>query len=320
MSMRFTKFTVIIISLIVSSNVTGQYDFQDFIGEWKGYISSSSFGGYNDQMTMIINTGGSYTESSGRMMPTIYSNTQKCEYEASTNRFHWWYLKSVYSGMKTYQDFFYDVVYFKNDTLIMHYNYWDDPEPKPEVGTIFLVKDKLIPAPKGLEANLLGNHITLKWNAPSTEGETMGDILGYNVYHKPIIGRFSLLSNVQNTSFTHENVTNARHSYYVTTVYESGESGPSNQVEIDASTSDINDLNNEGIRLFPNPATQSINIECNTNIQAIRVYSSTGQLQMIFNLYDGASTKLNIEDLNPGLYTVQIESRSGFATTNFLKR
>lgn len=117
------------------------YTFEDFIGTWHGYISSENFGGYYDPMTMVIEPDGFYSETSGHLMPTIYPNTQQSEFEAETNRYHWWYLETVYSGQYFYADFYYEVVYFQNDTLEMHYNFWDDPEPHPEAGTIFLVRE-----------------------------------------------------------------------------------------------------------------------------------------------------------------------------------
>jgi len=129
------------------------YTFEDFIGTWHGNISSESFGGYNDPMTMIIEPDGFYTETSGHLMPTIYPNTQQSVLDAETNRYHWWYLQTVYAGQYFYQHFFYEIVYFNNDTLEMHYNFWDDPEPHPEVGTIFLVRETSV----GLDDELVKN-------------------------------------------------------------------------------------------------------------------------------------------------------------------
>jgi hypothetical protein len=137
-------FTILYLFLLLSLSQTNhaqEYVFEDFVGTWHGYISSESFGGYYDLMTMHIEPDGFYTETSGHLMPTIYPNTQQCEFEAETNRFHWWYLKTVYAGQYFYQHFFYELVYFNNDTLEMHYNFWDDPEPYPHVGTIFLVRE-----------------------------------------------------------------------------------------------------------------------------------------------------------------------------------
>jgi len=136
------QFTLLVSLIFLFISSFGQaYTFEDFVGTWTGYISSENFGGYNDQMTMTIEPDGFYIETSGHLMPTIYPNTQQSEFEAETNRYHWWYLETVYAGQYFYQHFFYEVVYFQNDTLEMHYNFWDDPEPHPEVGTIFLVRD-----------------------------------------------------------------------------------------------------------------------------------------------------------------------------------
>ena len=111
-------------------------------------------------------------------MPTIYPNTQQCEFDAPTNRFHWWYLDIVYAGQYFYQHFFYEVVYFNNDTLEMHYNFWDDPDPHPSVGTIFIVRENLTPPPANLEADPLGNNIVLFWDEPSNGGGPIASILG----------------------------------------------------------------------------------------------------------------------------------------------
>jgi hypothetical protein len=127
----------LVIALISFSSYSQDYTFEDFVGTWHGTISATNYGGYNDPMTMTIYEDGFYTETSGHLMPTIYPNTQQCEFQASTNRFHWWYLATVYSGQYFYDHHYYEIVYFNNDTLEMHYNFWDNPEPWPEAGVIF---------------------------------------------------------------------------------------------------------------------------------------------------------------------------------------
>lgn len=144
MRTTFTILFFISVTFFLNHSAAQDYSFEDFTGTWDGYISSESFEGYNDPMTMIIEADGFYTETSGHLMPTIYPNTQQCEYEAESNRMHWWYLKTVYAGQYFYQHFYYDIVYFQNDTLEMHYNFWDDPEPYPEVGTIFLIRQSSV--------------------------------------------------------------------------------------------------------------------------------------------------------------------------------
>ena len=91
-------------------------------------------------MTLVVNADGSYSDSSGLLMPPLYPDTQMCEYEETSNRVHFWYLDLVYSGQHFYQHFFYEVVAYDGYTLEMHYNFWDDPEPHPEVQTITLTR------------------------------------------------------------------------------------------------------------------------------------------------------------------------------------
>lgn len=139
-----TLFCFLILTFSATPILAQAYTFEDFHGTWNGFISSETFQPYNDPITMTIEADGYYTETSGHLMPTIYPNTQECEFDAETNRMHWWYLQTVYAGQYFYQHFFFEVVYFSNDTLEMHYNFWDDPEPHPQVGTIFLTRQTTV--------------------------------------------------------------------------------------------------------------------------------------------------------------------------------
>ncbi len=225
--------------LILSMGASAQdFTFDDFVGTWYGTISGEDdFGTFVDPITMIIFPDGFYTETTGHLMPTIYPNSQQCQYDAQTNRMHWWYIYLVYSGMNFYTNHYYEVVYFSNDTLEMHYNFWDDPEPYPEIGTIFLVKENLTPAPSALDFDLYGSTVVLSWDEPASGNGSSADPDGYNVYHKLDDGNFELLAYVTDNAFAHEEVTAAGwHAYQVTAVYDAGESDPSNVVQIEFTT------------------------------------------------------------------------------------
>jgi hypothetical protein len=116
------------------------FTFDAFVGTWEGTISSQHFGGYSEPITLDVQADGTYTDSSGRLMPTIYPDTQQCEYDEATNRVHFWYLQTVYAGQYFYQHIYFEVVSYTGDTLELHYNFWDDPEPHPEAQTIALVR------------------------------------------------------------------------------------------------------------------------------------------------------------------------------------
>lgn len=232
--MKLRDFYTFVFFIVFSSGSYAQdYTFEDFVGTWNGSISSTYFGGYNDPMTMVIYDDHFYTETSGHLMPTIYPNTQQCDFDEPTNRMHWWWLQTVYAGQHFYQHEYYEVVYFSNDTLIMHYNFWDDPAPNPDAGTIFLVRETLTPSPANLTAQILAQDIQLSWNEPSNipQGSTLQ---GYNIYYSENNAAFALLDEVQGaTSYTHTGYFQAgSHAYYVTAVYNIGESAPSNDAEI----------------------------------------------------------------------------------------
>jgi len=383
------------------------YTFEDFVGTWHGTISSQSFGGYNDQITMNIEPDGFYTETSGRLMPSIYPNTQQCEFDAPTTRFHWWYLQTVYAGQYFYQHFFYEIVYFSNDTLEMHYNYWDDPEPHPEVGTIFIVRENQTPPPVALEYNLSNEGVVLEWDAPSNgggsvsgiqgyniykkfennvfelidftgetlynleEGNSAGtytyyvtalyaagesdpsnqvsitftapapaqlegyangnnielswtepegglnpvaDLLGYNIYHKDENNSFELLDFVESADYLHENIAiYGTHTYYVTAVYEGGESNPSNLIELQLIISGISNEQSFNTSVYPNPAVDKIHVKADKFIRTIRIVNQSGQLLNSF-VIGAKDHTININNLSKGLYVLVIETDEGIST------
>ncbi len=152
--MKKHLYLLLLISSISSFTFAQSYSFDDFVGTWQGYHSYTSFGGYYADLTMTIEPDGFYTETTGYFMPPYYyPNTQMSDYDAESNRFHWRYLETVYAGQYFYTDHFFEVVYFQNDTLEMHYNFWGDPNPNPDAGTLFLVRQTFT----GIEDELIND-------------------------------------------------------------------------------------------------------------------------------------------------------------------
>ncbi|MEJ2595053.1 MAG: hypothetical protein P8100_07990 [bacterium] len=179
MKTMFTSF-ILLLAILISPQINAQdYSFEDFVGTWNGTISSQSFEPYEDPITMIIEPDGFYTETSGHLMPTIYPNTQECDFDEESNRMHWWYLNLVYAGQYFYQHFFYEVVYFQNDTLEMHYNFWDDPEPHPEVGTLILVRQTTVSVAENLPDRAPQKELirVLDLNGRERPADTRGELL-----------------------------------------------------------------------------------------------------------------------------------------------
>lgn len=229
---RFATFIVLV--SIITNPVMGQnFTFEDFVGTWQGTISSTYFGGFNDPITMTIEPDGFYTETSGHLMPTLYPGTQQCEYQASTNRMHWWYLQTVWGGQYFYEHHYYEVVFFENGVLEMHYNFWDDPIPNPDAGTIYLTRVTTTPAPENLNMQIIDGLAQLIWDAPNNGGNPIADLSGYNVYRSYELGAYELVTFTEETSYLIESgATAGLNSYYITAVYDQGESFPTGELLI----------------------------------------------------------------------------------------
>lgn len=289
------------------------YTFDDFVGTWHGYISSESFGGYYYNMTMTIEEDGYYTENTGQLMPSIYPNTQQCEYEASTNRMHWWYLDIVYAGQYFYQHFFYEVVYFQNDTLEMHYNYWDDAVPHPQVGTIFLVKENMTPPPMEFMAEFDGSDINLEWETPSNIPNGV-ELEGYHIYYAYNDDDFELLTFIEENQYLHmPEFTEGSYFYYLTAVYDIGESDPSAILEVNTTTTGIQPIDLISIVVFPNPATEYIQVSSEDEMDYLEIYSTNGQLIRRINTRS-SQTQINCESWDKGIYLLKIGTEKGVFT------
>ncbi len=67
------------------------------------------------------------------------------------------------------------------------------------------------------------------------------------------------------------------------------------------------EIQNTGeIRIYPNPASDEINIQAENAINEIRIYSITGKLMMQSKDVFRNETKLNIGSFTPGLYLIQV--------------
>ncbi|QYS90170.1 T9SS type A sorting domain-containing protein [Flavobacterium davisii] len=68
--------------------------------------------------------------------------------------------------------------------------------------------------------------------------------------------------------------------------------------------------------LFPNPASDDLNIEIESDIKQMVIYNEQGQ-----QVFLGTQKKENISCLNNGVYTIKIEDEQGeIRTTKFLKK
>lgn len=89
---------------------------------------------------------------------------------------------------------------------------------------------------------------------------------------------------------------------------------------LDQSTLGLNEnnLSSNDIRMFPNPATSTLNIKVseNTSVKSIQIIDMNGRL--VLSVKDNFET-INLSGLQSGLYILNLESSNGFITKRFIK-
>lgn len=98
--------------------------------------------------------------------------------------------------------------------------------------------------------------------------------------------------------------------YAITVVYTNGlESEPaySNIMELEVG---MNELNTRDIKVYPNPATDVVNINLNVNINQIEVFDYTGKL-VLTEIINNTTYKVNTSNLNTGIYIFKITTQEG---------
>jgi len=138
------------------------------------------------------------------------------------------------------------------------------------------------------------------------------ELLGYNVYRD---GSKINSETVEIEEYTDTDVPIGSVEYYVTAVYDGGESDPSDTAFV--IITGIYDNTENTLKLYPNPAYDVLTIESSQNIQLITITNSVGQ--MVFrNQIDAGRTRLNISEYQSGVYFVQIETDNGTTTQKII--
>lgn len=173
-----------------------------------------------------------------------------------------------------------------------------------------------IPPPTDLTAEPVDGDIVLSWIAPGGS-KSAKDLLGYNVYYKFNTGSFNLLAeDIAETTYTDiDAAIEGLHAYYVTAVYDEGESIGSNEatVLIDG----IEDQAANNTHLYPNPASNIVNLKSGFEIEYICVYSHSGQI-VTDQKVNNTMFRLNTSEFKPGLYFFQIETTEGIITKRLI--
>ena len=167
---------------------------------------------------------------------------------------------------------------------------------------ILIGEEQILP-PTNLAYELIDEDVVLHWDAPVVD-----ELVAYNVYYSYNSGSFELLENVNETTFTHSTPGDGLHQYYITAVYMTGESEPSNTVSV--LITHIQTHPDIGLQIYPNPARDIITIECAPEIVSpvkVTIFNAQSCMVMQENIANGKST-MNLGNLKHGVYFARIST------------
>ncbi|MCD4745640.1 MAG: T9SS type A sorting domain-containing protein, partial [Bacteroidales bacterium] len=142
--------------------------------------------------------------------------------------------------------------------------------------------------------------------SPNTIFSPNKALLGYNVYRDGSQINTSLVTDL---FYDDLGLSGGVYEYYVTALYDEGESGPSNTVTVDVITN-IKDYNIDNTVVYPNPATSIINIKSDNNISEIKIINYIGQKVYYENMNEKI-VQINTSKLKSGIYLIHIETNKG---------
>jgi len=185
--------------------------------------------------------------------------------------------------------------------------YCDDPCEEYYYGEaeeyMIQINEEMILPPTNLSYELSDSDVVLEWDAPQLK-----ELVGYNVYYSYESEPFEVLANVTEATYTHESPDIGLHQYYVTAVYSTGESDPTNTVEV--LITGIENQPDRAFQIYPNPASDIVNISSNFIIKYLSVYNHSGHM-VCAETINNRACQYNVSRFSPGLYFFRIETTEG---------
>jgi hypothetical protein len=145
-----------------------------------------------------------------------------------------------------------------------------------------------------LVAQPLDNSVHLTWNEPVTPP------LSYNIYRND-----TLISNTPSLQYHDYPVSNGQQVYCVSAVYDLGESPRTCTVAW--LTVGVPNTDDAAFKVYPNPATEVINIVTPVQFSEVRMINTMGQL-VYRNTSGGTNLHILTEGFEPGMYILQIST------------
>ncbi|MBN3034017.1 MAG: carboxypeptidase regulatory-like domain-containing protein [Bacteroidales bacterium] len=140
-----------------------------------------------------------------------------------------------------------------------------------------------------------------------SEGVTEGKAFKYyRMYCDPAAGYFSLCDSTESLCLICPMTCPGMHRFYVTAVYDAGESEPSNIVAIDNPPTGVQGNNAESLRVFPVPGDEYIHITSHEAIGKMSLLFPDGRIAGEYEGRGAKSVTLFLQSYNPGVYLLVI--------------
>ena len=116
-------------------------EFNDFIGTWNGNITNDQTWSYDDPISIIIDSDGSYlviNNPGGHLVSSLYPGTEEVIYNSSTNilTFRWVQYYHYACGGACYTGVTFQVMDYVDGNLTLFYN--NGSGPAPQANSLFL--------------------------------------------------------------------------------------------------------------------------------------------------------------------------------------
>ena len=178
----------------------------------------------------------------------------------------------------------------------------NDPcDPFTTIPVTLIVGQCPLPPPLNLEGYEIQPNIAyLSWQVP----EPSVDLLGYNIYRNNQKINPEIVPNL----FYQDSLTNPmQYFYHITAVYTECEASSDT---ISLVITNLPEKENRGISIFPNPATNFVNIKSQSSISQILIMNNLG-LMVFSGDFESRSVQLNASGFNKGIYVIQVKTVEG---------
>jgi len=152
-------------------------------------------------------------------------------------------------------------------------------------------------------------------------------LTGYNVYRTASTGvaPYAKLNASPVTATTYvdtypSTLVSGTFKYYVTSLYKNSDDNtilcesPSDTINVIFPALGVNELTSGQIMVYPNPATEIVNIKSDYTITTVEVMNFVGQTVYTSSNVDAKTSKLNVTTFKAGVYFVKVSTTEGIRT------